>query len=297
MYNSNLKDFIANTRKCLSDIVSVGIAVEEEIIAFSILTKLPEEFHLLIEKVTLNAETQGNPNAILNLLHEANLKEEALLTDTTRALILKKDRFPSKLVHYCSNVKHNLLVTTHRPEKFWQLHPELKHERLQKDKEQKVNFTIARALFTHEPRETNTSITIILNTRASNHMFNNKSFFKNLDTKHCTKVATGCDKSTLTSQGKGLAKIVDCLGNLRLLPNSLYVPNLMTNVLALSSIAKNKTQIRRTASFFKIYLDNNNKTSFICPITSCILETHIKLSHSHCLNTQTKKVVIYGINN
>ncbi|MBW0477146.1 hypothetical protein O181_016861 [Austropuccinia psidii MF-1] len=241
------------------------------------------------KKVTLNSEAQGNPDAIINVLHEANLKEEALSTDTTRALILKKDSFPSKLVHYCSNGKHNPLVTTHRPEKCWQLHPELKPKRQKKDKEKKVNFTIARALFTHEPRETNKSITIVLDTGASNHMFNNKSFFENLDTNHCTKVATGCDKFTLISQGKGLAKIVDCLGNLWLLPNSLDVPNLTTNLLALSSIAKNERRIRRTSSFFEIYLDENNKPSLICPITSGILENHIKLSHFHCLNTQIKE--------
>ncbi|MBW0510313.1 hypothetical protein O181_050028 [Austropuccinia psidii MF-1] len=287
-FDSNLKDFITNTQKCLSDIASVGIAVEEEILAFSILTKLPEEFHSLIEKVTLNAETQGNPDAILNVLHEASLKEEALSTDTTRALILKKDNFPSKLVHYCSNSKHNPRVTTHGPEKCWQLHPELKPERRQKDKEQKANFTIARALFTHESRETNTSITIVLDTGASNHMFNNKSFFENHHTDHHTKVSTGCGKSSLTAQGKGLATIVDRLGNLWLLPNSLYVPDLTTNLLALSNIAKKETRIKRTTSFFEVYLDDNNRPSFICPVTSGILETQIKFSDSRCLNTQIK---------
>ncbi|MBW0536646.1 hypothetical protein O181_076361 [Austropuccinia psidii MF-1] len=285
-YENSLKDFIANTRKCLSDIASVGIAVEEEILSFSILTKLPEEFHSLIEKVTLNAETQGNPYAILNVLHEATLKEDALSTDTSRALILKKDSFPSKIVHYCSNGKHNPLVTTHGPEKCWQLHPELKPERRRKDKEQKVNFTIARALFTHHSRESGLSITIVLDTGASNHMFNNKSFFENLHLNHHTKVTTGCGKSNLTSQGTGLAKIIDRLGNLWLLPNSLYVPDLTTNLLALSSIAKNKTRIKKTTSYFEVYIDNNNKPSFVCPVTSGILETRIILSDSRCLNTQ-----------
>ncbi|MBW0512488.1 hypothetical protein O181_052203 [Austropuccinia psidii MF-1] len=59
-YENNLKEFIVNTQKCLSD-----IAVEGKILAFLILTKLPEEFHSLIENVTLNAGTQGNPDAIL----------------------------------------------------------------------------------------------------------------------------------------------------------------------------------------------------------------------------------------
>ncbi|MBW0537074.1 hypothetical protein O181_076789, partial [Austropuccinia psidii MF-1] len=285
-YDNSLKDFLANTWKCLSDIASVGIAVEEEILAFSILTKLPEEFHLLIENVTLNAETQGNPDAILNVLHEATLKKDALSTDTSRALILKKDSFPSKIVHYCSNGKHNPLVTTHGPEKYWQIHPELKPERQRKDKEQKVNFTIAQALFTHHSRESDLSITIVLETGASNHMFNNKFFFENLHPNHHTKVTTECGKSNLTSQGTGLAKMVDCLGNLWLLPNSLYVPDLTTNLLALSSIAKNKTRIKKTTSYFEVYIDNNDKPSFICPVTSGILETRIILSDSCCLNTQ-----------
>ncbi|MBW0507753.1 hypothetical protein O181_047468 [Austropuccinia psidii MF-1] len=134
IYNESLKEFIVNTLKCFNDILAVGIAVEDEILALSILTKLPEEFHSLIEKVMLNAETQGNPNAILNVLHEAALKEEALSMDTTRALVLKKDNFLSRAVHYCSNGKHNPHVITHGPEKCWQLHPELKPEKRKKKK-------------------------------------------------------------------------------------------------------------------------------------------------------------------
>ncbi|MBW0504457.1 hypothetical protein O181_044172 [Austropuccinia psidii MF-1] len=128
-YNDSLKEFIANTQKLLNDILAVGIAVEDEILAFSILTKLPEEFHLLIENFPLNAEAQGNPNTILNVLHEAALKEESLSMDTTNSLVLKKDNFPLKGDNHCSNGKHNCLVTTHGPEKCWQLHPKLKPEK------------------------------------------------------------------------------------------------------------------------------------------------------------------------
>ncbi|MBW0507494.1 hypothetical protein O181_047209 [Austropuccinia psidii MF-1] len=238
MYNNSLKYFIANTQKCLNDISAIGIAVEYEIIAFLILTKPPEEFHLLIEKVILNAETQGNPDAIVNVLHEAALKDEALSIDTTRALILKKDNFPSQIVHYCSNRKHNPLITTHGPEKCWQLHPEFKPEKKRKEKDKKANFTIAREFFTHETKESNKLTTIVLDKLTANHMFNNKSFFKRLYPNQQIKVATGSKKSTLKSQGRGLEKIVDCLGNLWLLSNSLYVPDLTTNLLSLSSIAK-----------------------------------------------------------
>ncbi|MBW0542368.1 hypothetical protein O181_082083 [Austropuccinia psidii MF-1] len=136
-YKNNLKEFIANTRKCLSDKASVGIAVEDEILAFSILTKLPEEFHSLIENGTLNADTQGNFDTIINMLHEAALKEEALSTEPAKSLALNEENSPLKVVHYCSNGRHNPLVTTHGPDKCWQLHPELKSERKKEIKNKK----------------------------------------------------------------------------------------------------------------------------------------------------------------
>ncbi|MBW0572181.1 hypothetical protein O181_111896, partial [Austropuccinia psidii MF-1] len=119
-------------------------------------------------------------------------------------------------------------------------------------------------------------------------MFNDKHFFENLHQDHRTNVATGCDKSTLTSQGRGLESLYDQIGNLWLLPNSLYIPDVTTHLLALSIIAKTKTRIKRTPSRFEIYLDNNFKTLFVCPISSNILETQIGIHNSNCLNTQVK---------
>ncbi|MBW0487576.1 hypothetical protein O181_027291 [Austropuccinia psidii MF-1] len=116
-------------------------------------------------------------------------------------------------------------------------------------------------------------------------MFNNKSFFEYLH-ENQTKVATGCGKSALISKGKGLAEIFDQMGSLWPLSNSLYVPELTTNLLALSSIAKNQTRIKKTISQYEIHLDNNKEPSFICPISSSILETHINISNFHCLKTQ-----------
>ncbi|MBW0560108.1 hypothetical protein O181_099823 [Austropuccinia psidii MF-1] len=62
----------------LNKIKTVGIEVGIKILAFAILTKLPDNFNSLIEKFTLNTKTQGCSDAILNLLHDAALKEEAL---------------------------------------------------------------------------------------------------------------------------------------------------------------------------------------------------------------------------
>ncbi|MBW0573884.1 hypothetical protein O181_113599 [Austropuccinia psidii MF-1] len=75
---------------------SVGISVEDEILSFSILTKLYHDLHSLIKKVTLNGETQGNPDAILKVLHEAALKEEALSIHSVKPLALTEESFSSK---------------------------------------------------------------------------------------------------------------------------------------------------------------------------------------------------------
>ncbi|MBW0542367.1 hypothetical protein O181_082082 [Austropuccinia psidii MF-1] len=120
-------------------------------------------------------------------------------------------------------------------------------------------------------------------------MFNNKHFFKNLHQNDQKNVATGCDRSTLVSKGQGLAKSYDRLGNLWLLPNSLYIPELTINLLALSAIVKNETLIKRTSSQLEIYLDNKSEPFFICPTSSSVLETQIKLTNSHCLNSKTKE--------
>ncbi|MBW0491430.1 hypothetical protein O181_031145 [Austropuccinia psidii MF-1] len=194
----------------------------------------------------------------------------------------------ASIIHYCSNGKHNPLVTTHSPEKCWQLHPELNPNRQQRDKEQKTNFIIAKALFGHDSRQTNQTLAIVLDIGAFNYMFNDKCCFENLHQDHRTNMDTGCNKSALTSQGRGLAKIYDQIGNLWLLPNRLYFLDLTANLLAPSTIAKTETQIKRTFLRCEISLDNNIKPSFVCPTSSNVLETQISIHTSHCLNTQVK---------
>ncbi|MBW0540637.1 hypothetical protein O181_080352 [Austropuccinia psidii MF-1] len=111
--NTCNSSFIPKQRK------AVGIEVGTTTLAFAILTKLPNNFNSLIERVTLNTETQGSPDAILNLLHNASLKEEApkssVKTNIDSRMALNRETFRSKNIHYCSNSRHNPLVS-HPPE-------------------------------------------------------------------------------------------------------------------------------------------------------------------------------------
>ncbi|MBW0549612.1 hypothetical protein O181_089327 [Austropuccinia psidii MF-1] len=106
--------------------VWIRLEVGDIILAFTILTKLPEEFQPLIEKSTLNAKQQGNPDNVLKTLHEQALKGEELSSDSSKAVARNRKKFPSKTVHYCANGKHNPLVKSHATKKCWKLHPELR---------------------------------------------------------------------------------------------------------------------------------------------------------------------------
>ncbi|MBW0472260.1 hypothetical protein O181_011975 [Austropuccinia psidii MF-1] len=132
---------ISECHQCLNEISLVDLEVGDIIPAFTILTKLPEEFQPLIEKITLNAKQQGNPDNVLKTLHETALKGKALSSESSKATALNRKTFPSKTVHYCANGKHNPLVKSHGPKKCWQLHPELRSGR--RTKEAQSNFTLS----------------------------------------------------------------------------------------------------------------------------------------------------------
>ncbi|MBW0550844.1 hypothetical protein O181_090559 [Austropuccinia psidii MF-1] len=143
-YNGNLRSFISELRQSLNKIKTVGIEVGTKTFAFAILTKLPNDLNSLIDKVTLNTGTQGSPDAILNLLHDAALKEEpfksSVESNIDSRMALNRETFRSKTIHYCSNGRHNPLAS-HPPERCWQLHPKKHPDRYQKDA--KTNYTFA----------------------------------------------------------------------------------------------------------------------------------------------------------
>ncbi|MBW0491417.1 hypothetical protein O181_031132 [Austropuccinia psidii MF-1] len=106
-YNGNLQSFILEIRQCLNEVISVKLEVGTPTLAFTILTKLPDAYHNVVEKVTTNTETLGNPNAILNLIHDVALKEEALHNqNNNQTLALNREVFQSKNIHYCKDGRH-----------------------------------------------------------------------------------------------------------------------------------------------------------------------------------------------
>ncbi|MBW0473124.1 hypothetical protein O181_012839 [Austropuccinia psidii MF-1] len=285
-YNGNLRSFISELRQSLNKIKTVGIEVGIKTLVFAILTKFPNDFNSLIEKVTLNTEIQGSPDAILNLLNDAALKEEELKSSIESnkdgKMALNRETFKSKTIHYCSNRCHNPLVN-HSPEKCWQLHPERCPDRYQRDA--KMNYTFARALLTVDKTLTEGDVmNVVLDTGASDHMFNDRSFFLSLDKIRDSTISTGCDSSSLTAIRKGTAKLIDRNGVCWTLKNLLYVPKLNTNLVALSQLASQVT-IKSTGKNMNVSLNDATTPSFQCPSKMKVLETKVKLGIK-CLSTR-----------
>ncbi|MBW0552306.1 hypothetical protein O181_092021 [Austropuccinia psidii MF-1] len=287
-YNGNLQSFISELWQSLNKIKTVRIKVGTKTLAFDIITKLPDDFNSLIEKVTLNTETQGSPDAILNLLHDAALKEEALKssfeTNIDSRMALNRETFRLKTIHYCSNGRHNPLASN-PPERCWQLHPKKRPDRYQKDT--KTNYTLARVLLTIDKDAIQGDVlNVVLDTGASDHMFNDKSFFSSLNKISNSTISMGCDSSSLTAIGKGTAKLIDRNGVCWTLKNSLYVPKLNTHLVALSQLAS-QINIKSTGENLNVFLNNVTTPSFLCPTRRKVLETKVKLGMK-CLSTRNR---------
>ncbi|MBW0582486.1 hypothetical protein O181_122201 [Austropuccinia psidii MF-1] len=114
-------------------------------------------------------------------------------------------------------------------------------------------------------------------------MFNKKCFFSTFNAINNSKILMGFDSSSLAAIRREMARLVDCNGVTWMLNNSLYVPKLNTNLVALSQLASQIT-IQSKNGYSNIFLNNEAKSSFFCPMASRVVETKIKLN-SVCLST------------
>ncbi|MBW0490882.1 hypothetical protein O181_030597 [Austropuccinia psidii MF-1] len=97
-------------------------------------------------------------------------------------------------------------------------------------------------------------------------------------------ISTGCDKSTLREAGEGTAWLMDKNGKICSLKNFLYIPDLTTDLVALSQLARHIT-IKNEENSYKVFLNNSNKPAFTCKTNRRILETYVTLPRSIGLYT------------
>ncbi|MBW0478904.1 hypothetical protein O181_018619 [Austropuccinia psidii MF-1] len=266
-YDGNLQSYIDTCRKMIMELDSVDIKVPNEILSFSLLGKLGGEsqLHQFIEVLTLNEELIEKPNIILSRLQDfANLQlSKRLDHDKNPSALFSASNEPFKKVYYCSNGRHNQLCTTHRKEDCWAENPHLRPAR--KEKRRKIynastHLSVATDLITSPKASDNTLNDLVVDCGATHHMFNNESFFRNLEKSVNIPISTGDINSTLIASGIGTVDLM-CNNKTLSLENCLYVPKLKCNLVSLLELFKKQLTIHRQNN--KFILKTINETILV----------------------------------
>ncbi|MBW0521611.1 hypothetical protein O181_061326 [Austropuccinia psidii MF-1] len=186
-----------------------------------------------------------------------------------------------KVIYYCTNGKHNDKSTSHTKNKFLAENPHLKPT-CKDNKQRKVdaNSYLTKALMTS--LTTVPEDQLILDCRATHHMFNSPKFFHSLSDSTNIPVTTGNTNSSLKSIGAGKASLL-CNSQPLELDDCLYVPNLNFNLISLLALFKNKLIINCSNNIFTI--KSNSSTLLSGRIINQLMHDNYTLPKAHLMLT------------
>ncbi|MBW0491303.1 hypothetical protein O181_031018 [Austropuccinia psidii MF-1] len=201
----------------------------------------------LVESLTLNDELIECPNLILirlqDYVHLAKTKDPSPSNLPSALVSTTNESF--KIIHHCTNGKHNPKSTTHKKEECWAENPQLRPN--QKDNKQKkfqstAYFSTAKALVTSSRNSQSGPSQVILDCGATHHMFNSKTCFTLLRNTSPFSITTGDSNSSLEACGTGT--VVLYFKNQPLtLDDCLFVPRLTGNLISLLTLSKKRVSI------------------------------------------------------
>jgi hypothetical protein len=143
-YSGNLKEFISDMHQMLTKIPLVKLGVPDNILSFSILSKLSEDLWNMVDNIIMNEVLIKSFNATLTKLQElVHLKESrkkkavevstSAKTEVASALIHKskkgkKENLQTRRTHLRKRTaqRDNPEVKSHTTKFCWQIHPHLK---------------------------------------------------------------------------------------------------------------------------------------------------------------------------
>jgi hypothetical protein len=160
----------------------------------------------------------------------------------------------------CHNKTHNPLVKSHTKENCWAIYPEKKKAFTQQhntttaapsSSSQHQVPAFAAIATAHCLVTSRTTVTTVLDSGASHHMFNSLVFSVDT-TSRLIPISTGCNSSDLSAICTGTALVAQSDGQPLELRNSLFVPGLSRNLLSLSQLVKKTASITQSTSLHHI---------------------------------------------
>ncbi|MBW0560457.1 hypothetical protein O181_100172, partial [Austropuccinia psidii MF-1] len=150
--------------------------------------------------------------------------------------------------------KYNEKCSTHKKEDCWTKNPHLRPPRSEKKCRHfnpTAHLTTAHALITHVDQQQPKNQHLVIDCRATHHMFNNlKPFTSSLKTTNI-RVATGDANSDLTALGIGTVEILSNNKTLTL-ENCLYIPHLKCNLISLLELFKKELTVKQEKDTFTL---------------------------------------------
>ena len=146
-FKGNLKEFISDMKRMLTEIAMVKLGLPDNIISFSILAELNEDLWNVVDTIILKEVIFGSPQATLTKIQEiVHLEQSCKSKDSPTSTTKTNDtqsKSASALMHkskkgkhksnkprgpVCKDEKHNPQVKYHDHDHCWQIHPEIQEE-------------------------------------------------------------------------------------------------------------------------------------------------------------------------
>jgi len=250
-YRGDLKNYIQDCRNMMTDMSVVLLGVPEDILCFTILSKLTEDMWQTVDSIMMNEDNIKSPEATLSKLQELVFLDESRMKKSTQykseapstvtALFENQKKNPNPRCQLCKPGHHNPKAN-HPEEKCWSVYPKI-HPNFNKPATQShltvpdVNPTVQSATLLMA-NCLKTSNPTVLDCGASHHMINFSHCFTNLKPVQLT-INTGNNNNQLMAAGIGDVVLKNHIGNELVLKDTLYVPELNRPLISLSKLFSN----------------------------------------------------------
>ncbi|PLW26249.1 hypothetical protein PCANC_26631 [Puccinia coronata f. sp. avenae] len=298
-YGGNLKEFISDMHRLLTEIALVKLGVPENILSFSILSKLSEDLWNVVDNIIMNEVLIKSPNTTLTklqeLVHLEESRKKKVVDVSPRAKTEEPSESASALIHksekgkkktskrggpICEKGQHNPEVKSHTADFCWQIHPHLKiaHDAKFNNKAKPVEKPATQLVEVDDGHESEASLLlveakskpIVLDSGATHHMINDPSvFFPSAKTN--MKISTGGHSNFLTATSVGSVVLVNHQGRKKTLNNVLLVPTLSRSLLSIPRMFKEKFCIEKLHNH-EVTIDIDNKFQLLGTMKNNLLE-------------------------
>ncbi|KNZ55415.1 hypothetical protein VP01_2688g1 [Puccinia sorghi] len=264
--------FITDIKISIKKLVDVGIELPQDILAYLILFKFPDNLQILKRQI-MHSDKDLSVEFVCNHLNQFNNENKAEINETvsTTQATLYSNKGKSKFQNNdagssgekgqkrCTKGYHNPKQDkNHNEESCWHLHPEVApawwREAQEKWKStQKTNYFMS--LVTLWIENGNNKSKIILDSGSSSHVFNDSRFFEQLSLGDLDVIRTGKKDANLAIKGQGRVRLEWGNGTL-ILENCLYVPDIVVNLISPGLLDAKGCLVKAKSGKFSVIKDD-----------------------------------------